>query len=220
MNHEYQELYEFQPEIAHEMAYGMNEYELANELLEIQSEGELDQFLGKLVSGAWRGIKSFAASPQGQALKGQMVSGLKSFGRQALPQLGSAIGGYFGGDKGSNIGSQIGNWGANRFLNEYEYEGEYEGEVSGKSVQMSKRFIRVAREASRAIASAIKTGKPVTQRAIRRMILQAANQHMSGGNSQNDTRRSSANFGMGGGGQNQGTWYRQGNRIILNLGDE
>lgn len=221
MNHEYQELYEFQPEIAQEMAYEMNEYELASELLEIQSEGELEQFLGNLVSGAWRGIKSFAASPQGQALKGQMISGLKSIGRQALPQLGSAIGGYFGGAKGADIGSKIGNWGANRYLNEYEYEGEYEGEEAGKgSIQLSKRFIRVARDASRAIANAIKTGKPVNRRTIRSLILQAANRHMGGGDASSSMRRSGLSSGMGGGSQNQGTWYRQGNRIILNVGDE
>ena len=33
------------------------EMELAAELLEITSEEELDQFLGKLLKGAWRGIR-------------------------------------------------------------------------------------------------------------------------------------------------------------------
>src|SRR5262245_37001445 len=38
------------------------EVELALELLGVTSEAELDQFLGKLVSGAWKGLKKVGSA--------------------------------------------------------------------------------------------------------------------------------------------------------------
>jgi len=56
-------------EFASESPFGeIEETELAEELLTIQSEEELDQFLGKLVKKAWRGVKKFAKSGVGRAL--------------------------------------------------------------------------------------------------------------------------------------------------------
>src|ERR1700740_2081024 len=50
-------------ELQSESPFGeIEETELAEELLTVQSEEELDQFLGKLVKKAWRGVKKFAKS--------------------------------------------------------------------------------------------------------------------------------------------------------------
>src|SRR5688572_14599842 len=68
-------------ELAGEMETEMLESELAQELLEITNEAELEQFLGKLVSSAVKGVGSFMKSGAGRALGGV----LKSVAKTALP---------------------------------------------------------------------------------------------------------------------------------------
>src|SRR6266481_4452691 len=63
------------------------ELELASELLEVQSEDELEQFLGKLVKRAARGVSNFARSSTGRALGGI----LKNVAQRALPMVGGAL---------------------------------------------------------------------------------------------------------------------------------
>ena len=81
-------------------------------------------------------------------------------------------------------------------------------------VEASRRIIRIAHESSRRIAAYVQSGNSVNAKAIRQIILRVARRWfpslpapVSGGNS-----------GIGGNtniSQNQGTWVRQGNRIIL-----
>jgi len=66
------------------------EMELAAELLGVASEQELDRFLGSLIQRAGRAVGQFVKSPTGQALGGI----LKGAAKQALPVVGSALGGY------------------------------------------------------------------------------------------------------------------------------
>ena len=63
--------------------------ELAAELLEVSSEEELDRFLGSLIKKAGQVAGKFIKSPVGQQLGGL----LKGAAKQALPMVGSAIGG-------------------------------------------------------------------------------------------------------------------------------
>ena len=77
--------------------------ELATELLEVQSEQELEQFLGDLIKRAGSAIGTFIKSPTGQALGGI----LKGAAKQALPMVGSALGGWVGGDAGAKLGSKF-----------------------------------------------------------------------------------------------------------------
>lgn len=79
------------------------EMELAAELLGVNSEAELDQFLGNLIKRGARAVGGFIRSPTGQALVGIA----KDAARQALPSIGQAIGSRFGGATGGNIGSQL-----------------------------------------------------------------------------------------------------------------
>src|SRR5262245_22715865 len=82
------------------------EMELAAELLKITSEAEMDQFIGKLFKGAWRGLKKVGsaigkvARPLGKALKG--------LAKVALPIAGKVAGGFFGGPLGGAIGGKLG----------------------------------------------------------------------------------------------------------------
>ena len=111
------------------------EAELANELLSVSNEAELEQFLGdflkKAVSVAGQAIKS----PVGQAIGGV----LKGVAKKALPLAGGALGAYFGGPLGAKIGSGLASAAGNALGLEAESmegeEREYEG---------AKQFVRLA----------------------------------------------------------------------------
>src|SRR3954452_20938470 len=85
--------------------------ELASELLEVQSEEELEQFLGDLVkkvgsaaSGAARAVGNFARTPAGQ----ELVGILRGAAKTALPAIGTAIGTAYGGPLGAKLGGLAG----------------------------------------------------------------------------------------------------------------
>ena len=234
MNYENLEGYELHPEIAHEFEYEMHETELAHELLNMEGEAELNHFLGNLVKSAWSGAKALYNSPAGQALKGQLVSGAKALGRQALPALGRAVGGYFGGGTGAQLGNRFGNWAAGRFLNEYETGS---GPAS-QDLALARGIIRMTRQAAMQIAAQSQAGRPLNRRLVRSIIFRNARQQFPnlrfpagrppvGGPMQQPANIGSGfqaqgnfqtGFGAGGGslGQpNTGTWYRQGNQLIV-----
>lgn len=84
------------------------EMELAAELLTVQNEDELEQFLGKLFKKAGGFLKSGVGR--------QLTGALKGIARKALPALGAAagnfllpgIGGAMGGKLASAAGSMLG----------------------------------------------------------------------------------------------------------------
>lgn len=80
------------------------EMELAAELLEVRSDYEMEQFLGKLFEKVGKGVSDFARSSTGQALGGV----LKSVAATALPIAARAAGTYFGGPVGMQIGGMLG----------------------------------------------------------------------------------------------------------------
>ncbi|MES2256934.1 MAG: hypothetical protein V4724_00375 [Pseudomonadota bacterium] len=114
------------------------EVELAMELLSVASEAELDQFLGKMFKGVWKGIKKVGsvvgkiARPLGGVLKG--------IAKKALPFVGGALGSLIpipgvGTALGSALGGALGN------ALELEFEGmEYEQQ----EFEMARRFVRIA----------------------------------------------------------------------------
>src|SRR5918912_4296614 len=61
---------------------------LAAELLEVNSEAELDRFLGDVLGKAVSAVKNFASSDVGKAVGGV----LKGVAKQALPHLGQIAG--------------------------------------------------------------------------------------------------------------------------------
>src|SRR5690348_17335870 len=109
-----QEMYEYPGELATESwefaneSYGESELateaELAMELLEITTEEELDQFLGKLARSVVRGASKFVKSPIGRAIGGA----LKTVAKRALPMVGGALGNLVVPGLGGVIGSKLG----------------------------------------------------------------------------------------------------------------
>ena len=233
--------------VSREMEYAngqeYNEYELATRMLSVQSEAELDQFLGSLVRSAWRGAKALYRSPVGQAVKKQAVSSLKSFGRRVLPTLGRSVGGYLGGKSGARLGAHAGSYLSNKYLKK-----EYEGlSPSDRDVETARRLVRTARLAAYNLSQYLAEGRAISRKTIKTAILRAARKFFpgmpkklysrpadlpylstsyyrprSGGKTQViplKTRRKSA-------GQisrtvprtkTQGRWQRQGNRIVLSI---
>jgi uncharacterized protein (DUF697 family) len=127
------------------------EMELAMELLEISNEAELEQFLGSLVSKAWRGIKSVGA----KALPA--VGGiLKSVAKKALPIVGGALGSFIPiPGVGTMVGTALGNAASNLFEGELEGLSQEEAEL-----EVARRFVRFGGATARGAASLRRAGSP------------------------------------------------------------
>ena len=106
--------------------------ELAGELLEIESEAELDLFLGKLIKRVGRGIKKFAHSSIGKKIGGF----LKGVAKKALPIAGAAAGGFFGGPLGAKIGKGLASFAANAMEMEML-------EAEDQEFEGAKNFVRM-----------------------------------------------------------------------------
>lgn len=112
------------------------EYELAQELLEITNEDELEEFLGKLVRGVARGASSFMKSGIGQAVGGV----LRNVAKTALPMVGSALGSFVAPGIGTALGGKLGSMAAKLLeAEERETMGEEEAEF-----EAARRYVRWA----------------------------------------------------------------------------
>lgn len=119
--------------------------ELAAELLSVNNEAELDQFLGSLLSRAARAVGDFAQTPAGRALGGA----LKGVAKKALPLAGGALGGWIGGPLGAKIGSGLANAAGQALGLEYQGASQEEQEFAG-----ARRFINLAANAIKSAATA------------------------------------------------------------------
>lgn len=176
----------------------LTEMELASELLNVQSEAELDQFLGKLFKKAAGAVSKFAKSSTGKALGGM----LKGLAKKALPIAGSAIGSFIAPGIGTAIGGKLGAMAGNLF--ELELEGL---SAEDREFEVARAFVRFAGNAARRASGT--GGHPV--KAARNSIVSAARRYAPGLLVSNNTY----NYPGDTGGDESGNWYRDGNRIIL-----
>ncbi|KQV80823.1 hypothetical protein ASD15_13005 [Massilia sp. Root351] len=208
-----------------------DEMELANELLSVTNEAELEQFLGNFLKKAASVAGSVIRSPVGQAVGGV----LKGVAKKALPLAGGAIGGYFGGPLGAKIGSGLAS-AAGGALG-LEAEGEMMGE--DREFEGAKTFVRLAADTVNRAAQA-RGGDPraVAQAAATAAarqhapgLLKAAGQQgrgqqggmagaQRGGSCGGATGGLGGGMGGAGGGAagaagSSGRWARQGRKIVL-----
>lgn len=128
--------------------------ELASELLSVQSEAELDQFLGKLIKKASR----FA----GKLVKGPLKGMLKSVAKAALPIAGNII--------APGVGGMVGKAASNLF--EMEMEGM---SAEDREFENAKAFVRFAGNAAKRAAA---NRRPVNPRLnARRAVARAAKRY-------------------------------------------
>lgn len=177
------------------------EMELVAELLSVASEEELDLFLGKLVRGAWRGIKKVGkfvgkiAKPLGGVLKG--------VAKAALPFVGGALGSFIPiPGVGTALGSALG--GALSKALEMEF-GELTQEE--QEFEMARRFVRLAGTAARQAALAPPDADE--QEILETAVMDAARRHLP-----NLPGISGKASGFGGRGRS-GRWVRRGNGIVV-----
>jgi uncharacterized protein (DUF697 family) len=202
------------------------EMELANELLSVGNEQELEQFLGDFIRKVGSVAGKVIKSPIGQAIGGV----LKGVAKKALPLAGGAIGGYFGGPLGAKIGSGLASAAGGALGLEGESTMGEDREFEG-----ARQFVRLAADTVKK-ASQATGGDP---RAIAQSAAVAAARQFAPGllNRGGGSGMGQQGFGQQGGmgqqgiaGQQgtwqqvgpqnvsqhrQGRWSRQGNKIVL-----
>ena len=172
----------------------VEEMELAAELLTVSSEEEMDQFLGKLFKGAWRGLKKVGrfvgkvARPLGGILKG--------IAKKALPFVGGALGSFIPiPGVGTALGTALG--GAASKLLEVDLEGM---SPEDQEFELARRFVRLA---SSAAAQAANAPDGIDPNPVAVAAVQRAASQLSGNQGQRARRKRS------------GRWLRRGNKIVL-----
>lgn len=174
--------------------------ELTAELLEINSEEELNHFLGKLIKKAAGAIGKVARSPIGQALGGV----LKTVAKQAIPLAGGALGGMVGGPLGAKIGSSLAGYAGSALGLEAEFVNQEDREFAG-----AQQFVRLAGDTVKnAMTAASASANP--KAAAQKAAIQAANIHAPGlfSSSPGAARgRRPASSG--------GRWVRRGRHILI-----
>jgi len=175
------------------------EMELADELLTVTGEAELDRFLGNLIRRAGRTLGRFVTSPVGRALGGI----LKGAARRALPIVGGALGGAFGGPAGGALGSRLASTAGQVFGLELEGLSPEDQEF-----EVARRFVRFAGSAVRRAAAAPRNMP--AQAAARSAATAAARRHAPG-----LLRMGIFKPGAGGGPVRMGRWIRRGRQIVI-----
>jgi hypothetical protein len=174
--------------------------ELAMELLSVQSEEELDQFLGGLIKRAGRAVGKFARGPVGKALGGVLRGAAKA----ALPAIGGALGSFI---PIPGVGTAIGTAAGRAIGNALEMEG-VEGE--DHEFEVAKKLVQVAGAAAQQAASMPPNAPPqAAAQALRAAMQQQGIQLQRGGGNQNKSQGGAAGKGS------SGRWFRRGNRIVL-----
>jgi hypothetical protein len=114
------------------------EMALTAELLAIRDEGELDQFLGKLIRSVGRGLRKIIRSPVFRAIGGV----LKGVTKTVLPIAGGALGTFVGGPLGATVGSKLASMAGSALGLELEGLSQEDREF-----EAARQFVRFASEA-------------------------------------------------------------------------
>jgi hypothetical protein len=145
------------------------EMELTAELLEVASEEELEEFIGKLFNGIAKGVGGLIRSPVGKALGGV----LKGIAKKALPVVGGALGSMVAPGVGTALGSKLGSLASGLFEMELEGMSQEQAEF-----EVARRYVRLAATSAAHAATAPRTIPP--QRVARVAITRAARVHAPG----------------------------------------
>jgi hypothetical protein len=180
-----------------------DEMDLASELIEITSEAELDRFLGNLIGRAGNAIGKFVKSPEGKAIGGI----LKGAARQALPGIGSAVGGYFGGEAGAKLGGDVASAAGRAFGLELEGLSSEDREF-----EVAKRYVSFAGEAVKNLALAPSNLDP--RSAASRAAVEAAKTYAPGLLSPRQAGIEPQTYSPASA-RHSGRWMRRGSKIVL-----
>lgn len=183
------------------------EMELAAELLSLNNEAELEQFLGNVFKkvGGFKGVfKSLGKV-------------LKPVAKTLLPIAGKAVGTFFGGPVGGAVGGKLGTLATKLF--EMELEGMDPGQ---QEMEVARRVVRLAGAAAQNAAAAPPSIPPMA--AAKAAVASAAQIHAPGLlRGQFGQRLSGGRHALppvpfkspGPWRQRSGAWIRRGRKIIL-----
>ncbi|WP_222946199.1 hypothetical protein [Paraburkholderia sp. UCT31] len=176
------------------------EMELASELLRVNNEAELEQFLGNVFKSVANVAGGIIRSPIGKAVGGV----LKGVAKKALPLAGGALGGFFGGPLGASIGSGLASAAGNALGLEAEMLEQEDREFEG-----AKQFVRVAADTIHRAATAPASSDPhaAAQAAAIESVRRLAPGLLSGGSPGGAPVRAGVPA--------TGHWTRRGNKIVL-----
>lgn len=190
----------------------VEELEHAASLLEVQDEGELEQFLGGLVSGALRKLKQ-TIPPQ---LRQSLVGTLKNVARSALPTAAAALGNIVAPGVGGAVAGRLASQASKMFG--LELEGmSYEDQ----EFEVARRVVGLGGEATKAAVEAAQAAPGVSPTQIAKdAVVQAAQTHAPGlasaATSAGERAMPSRAYRNGfAAGRRTGRWFRRGRRIIL-----
>lgn len=174
------------------------EMALAEELLSLSGEEELDQFLGKV-------FKKFG----GGKIFSSLGKVLKPLAKKLLPIAGRAAGTFFGGPLGGAIGGKLGSLATNLFEVDFE---SMDPEV--QDFEVAQRFVRLASASAQNAAAAPPTANPVA--AARSAVAAAAQVHAPGLlRKQGATGAAGRPCACGGHTRRTGRWIRRGRKIVI-----
>jgi hypothetical protein len=179
------------------------ELELAMELLSVNNEYEMEQFLGNLVRGIGRGFKSVGRIA---------LPALKSMAKVALPIAGRALGSFIPiPGVGTMIGGALGRAAADAL--ELEYTGM---DPRQADIEKARRIVRVLRSAIRNLSQTLGSAPP--EAAVRVALASAVRRNIPGaslsalGAAQPAELELSPAAAVA---STSGRWWRRGNTIVL-----
>jgi hypothetical protein len=179
------------------------EVELAAELLAVSTEAEMDQFLGNVFKGVWKGIKK-VGSAVGKIAR-PLGGILKAVAKKALPFVGGALGSLIPiPGVGTAVGSALGGALSKALELEYAQLDREEAEF-----EMARRFVRIAATAAQRAALAPATVD--VERAVNDALVAAARTHIASADL-SELERFTEGVGRS---RHSGRWVRQGESIIL-----
>ena len=189
----------FEEESYNEVNEGL-EMELATQLLSVNNEAELEQFLGSLFKKVAGGVSNFAKSSAGRALGGM----LKSVAKRALPIAGAALGNMIVPGVGGAIGGKLAGMAGKAFGLELEGLSPEDREF-----EVARAYVRFASDAARrTYRSPQQSRQP--QQAARTGLVEAARRYAPG------LLNSNAGYSQNAvAGQRSGRWVRRGNSIVI-----
>jgi hypothetical protein len=179
------------------------EMELAAQLLEIQDEAELDQFIGDLFKKVRRVVGRMAKPPIGGMLKNVAKTVLPFVGGALDNAVVPGVDGAMGSQPAAAAGEMFG----------LELEGM---SAEDQEFEVARQFVRFAGDAVKNAAQAAPTTSP--QVTARNAIIEAAQQHAPG--LLRETGASSGTVSHNGAAalteqRRSGRWIRRGNQIVL-----
>lgn len=169
--------------------------ELASELLEVQNDQELEQFLGNLIKKVGGAVGQVVRSPIGQALGGV----LKTVAKQALPMAGAALGNLVMPGVGGMVGSKLAGMAGSALG--LELEGL---SAEDREFEVAKQVVRLSADAAR---TALTQGGLNPQQSAQTAVGQALQRFAPGLAAQASTGNGTHH--------NSGRWVRRGNRVVL-----